>query len=82
MRKIAIASFVAAALILPAAFAAPGMPGPAKEHEWLQGLAGQWDSEIEVSTGPGVVCSPTRRAVTVDGTHEPLPLAPGQRFSR
>ena len=55
MRTIAIASFVAAVLVLPAALAAqgPGTTGPAKEHGWLQGLAGQWESDIEVSTGPG-----------------------------
>jgi len=56
MRKIAIASFVAAVLVLPAVLAAeggPGASGPAKEHEWLQSLAGQWESDIEVSTGPG-----------------------------
>lgn len=55
MRKIAIASFVAAALAVPAALAAqvPGAPGPAQEHEWLQRLAGEWEAELEVMTQPG-----------------------------
>ena len=29
------------------------MPGPTKEHEWLQQLVGTWDSEIEIAMEPG-----------------------------
>ena len=53
MRKIAIAGFVAALLALPATLIAQGPPGPAKEHEWLQRLAGDWETELEVMTAPG-----------------------------
>lgn len=43
MRKIAIASFMAAVLAMSAALVAqdaPGIPAPTKEHEWLHQLAG------------------------------------------
>src|SRR5690349_14486678 len=53
MRKIAIAGFLAAVLALPAALVAQGAPAPAKEHEWLHQLAGEWEADLEVSTGPG-----------------------------
>ena len=53
MRKIVIAGFLAAALALPAALVAQGPPGPAKEHEWLQRLTGDWETELEVMTAPG-----------------------------
>lgn len=56
MRKIAIASFVAAVLAVPAALTAqagPGTPGPTAEHEWLQRLTGQWETEVEVMAEPG-----------------------------
>lgn len=48
-----------ATLILPllasAIFAqdAPQMPKPAKEHEWLKQLAGEWTTEGECVGGPG-----------------------------
>ena len=54
MRKIAIAGFLAAALAMPAALAAQNAPGaPTQEHAWLQRLAGEWETEIEVVTQPG-----------------------------
>lgn len=56
MRKIAIASFMAAVLAVSAAFAAqdaPGIPGSTKEHEWLHQLAGQWEADVEVFAEPG-----------------------------
>ena len=30
----------------------PEMPGPQKEHEWLQQLVGEWETESEVNAGP------------------------------
>ena len=31
---------------------APEMPKPQKEHEWLQQLVGEWDSEVEMYMDP------------------------------
>lgn len=31
----------------------PEMPKPQKEHEWLQQLAGEWDTESEIFSAPG-----------------------------
>ena len=56
MRKIAIASFMAAVLAMSAALVAqdaPGIPAPTKEHEWLHQLAGPWEADLEVWAGPG-----------------------------
>ena len=54
MRKIAIASFMAAVLAMPATLAAqPGGPAATKEHEWLHQLAGRWEADVEVSAEPG-----------------------------
>lgn len=55
MRKIAIAGFLAAVLAVSAVAAqnVPGAAGPAKEHEWLQSLAGQWEADLEVVAAPG-----------------------------
>jgi len=32
---------------------APAMPKPQKEHEWLQQLVGEWETESEAVTEPG-----------------------------
>ncbi len=32
---------------------APQMPKPTKEHEWLQQLVGEWDSDVEIAGEPG-----------------------------
>ena len=31
----------------------PTMPSPAKEHEWLKQLAGEWETEVECTMKPG-----------------------------
>jgi hypothetical protein len=33
--------------------AQPQFPGPQKEHEWLNQLVGEWESEMEMITVPG-----------------------------
>lgn len=56
MRKLVIASFMAALLVVSAHLAAqdaPGASAPAKELEWLQRLTGEWETELEVFAGPG-----------------------------
>src|SRR5688572_5687918 len=56
MKKIAIAGFVGLLVAGPAVVRAeetPSLPGPAKEHEWLQQLVGEWDSESEMIAEPG-----------------------------
>lgn len=56
MRKITVASV---AFCLLSGFAMcvaqefPEMPGPEKEHEMLQQLAGEWEASADVSMGPG-----------------------------
>src|SRR5687767_11488998 len=56
MKKIAITGFVGL-LVAGAAVVrseeTPSLPGPAKEHEWLQQLVGEWDSESEMTMEPG-----------------------------
>ncbi len=91
MRKIAIASFMAAVLALPAARAAqdaPGVPAPTKEREWLHQLAGQWEADLEVWAGPG---NPPQKLKSTEDTRriggswilsESEVVAPGMPFAR
>jgi hypothetical protein len=56
MKKIAITGFVGllvAGAAVVQAEETPSLPGPAKEHEWLQQLVGEWDSESEMIMEPG-----------------------------
>jgi hypothetical protein len=54
--KIIVAAICAGALAAGAAVYAaqepPEFPKPLKEHEWLRQLAGEWDSEAEISMDP------------------------------
>lgn len=55
MRKITVAGSVVALLVAAAACQAqapPEMPKPAKEHEWLRQLVGEWDTQAEAVLGP------------------------------
>ena len=48
----------------------PKVPGPQKEHEWLQQLVGDWESEMEVSPGPGAeksICKGTAQTKSLGG---------------
>jgi len=53
MKKMRILGCVAAMAAAAAAQDAPQMPKPQKEHEWLQQLVGEWDTEGEILTEPG-----------------------------
>jgi Protein of unknown function (DUF1579) len=56
MKTRIIAVLTAALTISAAALLAqepPQMPPPVKEHEWLQQLAGEWESEVEIFMVPG-----------------------------
>jgi hypothetical protein len=56
MQQISIASCVVALLTASAVCRAqelPEMPGPEKEHDWLQQLAGEWESESQMYMEPG-----------------------------
>ena len=33
--------------------AAPEVPAPVKQHEWLRHFVGEWETEVEVTTEPG-----------------------------
>lgn len=53
-----MSNFAAAMLVLFASNATaadefPKLPPPQKEHEWLQQLVGEWDSESEMTVEPG-----------------------------
>lgn len=50
MKALLILPIVASTLL---AQDAPPLPKPAKEHEWLKQLAGEWTSEGECVAGPG-----------------------------
>ena len=48
----------------------PAMPGPTKEHAWLQQFAGEWESEAELVMAPGqppMVVKGTQAARMVGG---------------
>jgi len=53
MRSFAAAAFVAVLAASSVAQDAPQPPKPMKEHEWLQQLVGEWDTESEIVTEPG-----------------------------
>ena len=59
MKKMAIAVFVVAMMAgagvdwLRAQQDMPPMPEPTKEHQWLNQLAGEWETEAEIFMEPG-----------------------------
>ena len=73
MKKFAIAGFVAALLVSPAALQAqdfPQLPTPQKEHEWLEQFVGEWESEAEAVFAPGmppIKCKGTETARKLGG---------------
>ena len=71
MRALSIAGLLIALFVVSAiAQDQPKMPAPQKEHEWLQQLVGDWESEMEVSAGPGVeksTCKGTSHTKSLGG---------------
>jgi hypothetical protein len=53
MRIIAIAGVVAVLAVPVQALDTPQVPTPTKEHNWLQQLAGEWETEAEIAFEPG-----------------------------
>lgn len=53
MNNVAAAAFLAVMIASSAAQDAPQFPKPQKEHEWLQQLVGEWETESEILTEPG-----------------------------
>jgi hypothetical protein len=53
MKNVAVAAFLAAMIASSVAQDAPQFPKPQKEHEWLQQLVGEWDTESEIIVEPG-----------------------------
>src|SRR5262249_40972556 len=54
MRMIAVTSFAALLVAVPARAQEPAKPpAPQKEHEWLKQLEGEWETEAEMVAGPG-----------------------------
>lgn len=55
MRMFALAGFVAVVVAGPAAAQeAPKLPAPQKEHEWLKQFEGEWVTEAEMVSEPGI----------------------------
>jgi hypothetical protein len=54
-RKTAMKTLASALIVslFCGALSAQDMPKPQKEHEWLQQLVGEWESEAEITTEPG-----------------------------
>ena len=71
MRTFAVAGFVALVLAVPSTAAEPPQqPAPAKEHEWLKQLAGEWETEAEMIVEPGkpaIKCKGTESSRTLGG---------------
>jgi hypothetical protein len=70
MRKIALAAaLVAAALLAGATGARAQGDAPTKEHQWLQQLAGEWETDAEAALGPGqtLKCTGTESARSIGG---------------
>lgn len=56
MRRVVLASFVAVLLPWSSALGAQEAPAPPPRpegYEWLRGLVGQWEAEVEVVSQPG-----------------------------
>jgi hypothetical protein len=56
MKKVTIALVTVALLTCTVSSVAqetPAMPGPVKEHEWLQQLVGEWQTDAEMFMEPG-----------------------------
>ena len=53
MNRIVVAGCVIALLAGAVRAGEPEMPKPQKEHEWLQQLSGEWDTETEIMVAPG-----------------------------
>ena len=73
MKGYAVAGLLAAMLFVAAGLDAQDFPKPAppeKEHQWLQQLIGEWDSESEMTMEPGkppMKCNGTENTRAIGG---------------
>jgi len=53
MKTFTIAGFIVTLLAATVVIVAQETPGQEKEHAWLKQLIGEWESELEMTMGPG-----------------------------
>lgn len=69
-RCVVFGSLIALLAVAVVAQDAPTSPPPEKEHEWLKQLVGEWESEMETASVPGMPamkCTGTMKTRTLGG---------------